>query len=580
MKRQLCALVLVLLQACAADDQPMTLDKGERTGPSGAEAGQSANVQGAEPQRGHVPVAPQPATERRQEKTRGEMQGAVRDQAMPSTASRLMLEQPPMHPALPPDAHYNREGYDALAENRFRSPLQSPLSTFGLDVDTASYSNVRRFLSQGRLPPAAAVRIEELINYFDYTHPEPTDGQSLRISTEVTHAPWNPAHRLAMIGVRAKSLQEAEQAPNRLVFLLDTSGSMRQPNKLPLLKRSFQILVEQLDARDSVAIVAYAGSAGLVLPPTSGAQKEAIYAALNRLQAGGSTAGGRGIELAYQVAAQQHMAAANNRVILATDGDFNVGVSSDGELVRMIEARRDSGIFLSVLGLGTGNYQDAKMQKLAAHGNGTHHYIDTDREAERVFSTHLQSTLYTVAKDAKIQVEWNPAVVASYRLIGYENRLLAAEDFDDDRKDAGDVGAGHSLTVLYEIVPVGGQADAGRLRYQSRALAGPSNELGLVKWRYKAPDENISQAYQQVIGDQLEEAPSANLGWASSVAELGLLLGQSPHRAQASFEAVIARAQSLLGDGADAALRREFIGLVRQARVASESATGMTDETR
>lgn len=483
--------------------------------------------------------------------------------------------------APPPRPEHNREGYEYIAENGFASVSSSPLSTFGLDVDTASYSNVRRFLNAGQLPPPDAVRIEELINYFDYDYPPADARHPVRIQTELSVAPWNPAHRIALVGVRAKDLSAGEQVANRLVFLIDTSGSMNQSNKLPLLKRSLQILVEQMRAQDSVAIVTYAGSAGLVLPPTSGRDKDAIYGALARLRAGGSTAGARGIELAYQVAREQFLPQANNRVILATDGDFNVGQSSDGELVRLIEARRDSGIFLSVLGFGTGNYQDAKMQKLADHGNGTHHYIDSDQEADRVFRSQLLGTLYTVAKDVKIQIEWNPAKVAQYRLIGYENRLLATQDFRNDRKDAGDVGSGHTVTVLYEIIPVRGHDEPDALRYQPRRALRPlgrdhSGELGLVKLRYKLPQDSVSQEFSQVMHDQALEMhrASANLRWATAVAELGLLLGDSRFKGTASYAALIKRAQSVLDHGSSDPQQREFIGLARQARLASTAQLG------
>lgn len=471
----------------------------------------------------------------------------------------------------PPPQSFNREGYKHIAENGFRSTQLSPLSTFGLDVDTASYSNLRRFLSQGQLPPADAVRIEELVNYFDYSYPAPKAGEALAVSTELSTAPWNPSNQLALIGVRA--MAPVTRQANRLVFLLDTSGSMNSADKLPLLKRSFQILVEQLRPEDSVAIVTYAGSAGLVLPATSGDHKENIYAALNRLSAGGSTAGARGIELAYQVASSQFLPEGNNRVILATDGDFNVGQSSEGELVRLIEDRRDQGIFLTVLGFGSGNYQDGRMQSLADHGNGAHYYIDTDREADRIFRDKLSSTLYTVAKDVKLQIEWNPAKVAQYRLIGYENRLLAAEDFVDDRKDAGELGAGHQVTALYELIPASGNETGAELRYQRDELVRRSaNEMGLIKWRYKTPLASASRERQQVILDQPVALAnsSTNLRWAASVAELGMLLRGSEHRGQASFDAVIARAEPLLGEAADQALRREFIGLSRQAKIASQ----------
>ncbi len=480
-------------------------------------------------------------------------------------------------PAVPPaQSVAHAEGYAPIAENRFQQVSLSPLSTFGLDVDTASYSNVRRFLSQGQLPPVDAVRIEELINYFDYPVSANASAHPLNITTESTVAPWNPANRLVMVGVHARDLAVEQRPANRLVFLLDTSGSMNNPNKLPLLKRSFQILIEQLGPQDSVAIVAYAGSAGVVLSPTSGAHKEAIYAALNRLRAGGSTAGAQGLELAYQLAANQFVAQANNRVILATDGDFNVGQSSEGDLIRLIESRRDQGVFLSVLGFGTGNYQEAKMQQLSSHGNGTHHYIDTDREAERVFRDKLQGTLYTVAKDAKIQLEWNPQTVSAYRLIGYENRLLNAEDFTDDRKDAGDVGAGHSITVLYEVVLADGNDESVALRYQKlRPTTAHSGELGLVKLRYKAPQASSSQELRQVIS--ASQSAGDNIAWAASVAELGMLLRGSEHRAQASYDAVLRRVEARAGENP---LRREFVGLVRQAKVASQSQLGLNQPGR
>lgn len=488
------------------------------------------------------------------------------DQAV-SMGKVVGLAVPPM-----PAANEAGEGYAPLAENRFQQVALSPLSTFGLDVDTASYSNVRRFLSQGQLPPVDAVRIEELINYFDYPLSATASEHPLSISTESAAAPWNPAHRLVMVGVKARDLNAAERPPNRLVFLLDTSGSMSNANKLPLLKRSFQILIEQLRAQDSVAIVTYAGSAGLVLPPTSGAHKEAIYAALNRLSAGGSTAGAQGLELAYEVAAKQFVEAANNRVILATDGDFNVGQRSEGDLIRLIESRRDQGVFLSVLGFGSGNYQEAKMQQLSSHGNGTHHYIDSDREADRVFRDKLQGTLYTVAKDAKIQLEWNPQQVAEYRLIGYENRLLNAEDFVDDRKDAGDVGAGHSITVLYEVVPASGaNATAAPLRYQEqRPRPAHATELGLIKLRYKPAKAERSVEMTQVIASTARAGD--NLAWAAAVAELGMLLRGSEHRAQANYDDLLRRVEAQAGDDA---LRREFVGLVRQAKVASQSQLGL-----
>ncbi len=464
----------------------------------------------------------------------------------------------------------DREGYDFIAENGFRQSAMSPLSTFGLDVDTASYSNVRRFLVGGRLPPVDAVRIEELVNYFDYDYPAPTGAHPLAITTETSVAPWNPDHRLALIGVRAKDLAPSQAVPNRLVFLIDTSGSMRSADKLPLLKRAFGLLVRRLRAQDSVAIVTYAGSAGQILAPTSGANKGEILHALNRLQAGGSTAGGQGLALAYDLAMQHFDTAANNRVVLATDGDFNVGLASDGELVRLIEQRRDSGVFLTVLGFGQGNYQDAKMQKLAGHGNGSHHYVDSEAEARRVFGDKLKGTLYTVAKDVKLQIRWNPQAVAEYRLLGYENRLLPPEDFRNDRKDSGDVGAGHTVTALYEIVPFSSARRTRRGPQYSRGAAGPrrSAELAQITLRYKLPDDERAREFKHLLpnaASQLAQG-SDTLRWAAAVAEFGLLLRQSEHRAAASYLQVIARLQ---GVGYANPVRREFVELAMRAQALS-----------
>ena len=571
---QRCILVVVFASLAACAPQPTAPAESAPIDPPPAE--QSATPQTLE--RPEAVAKHDTGRVRAEQELRQLHDAAVAGKAVQHYSSAVVAGERVAPSLVPPPVApgFNREGYDHIAENGFRDPRLSPLSTFGLDVDTTSYSNVRRFLSQGRLPPADAVRIEELVNYFDYSYPAPGQGEVLSVSTELSQAPWNPAHQLALIGVRAQA--PTTRQPNRLVFLIDTSGSMNAADKLPLLKRSFQILVESLRPEDSVAIVTYAGSAGLVLPITSGVHKESIYAALNQLHAGGSTAGARGIELAYQVAQQQFLAEANNRVILATDGDFNVGQSSQGELVRLIEARRDQGVFLTVLGFGSGNYQDGRMQALADHGNGAHYYIDTDREADRIFRDKLSGTLYTVAKDVKLQIEWNPSRVARYRLIGYENRMLNPEDFVDDKKDAGELGAGHQVTALYELVPADGAESAPPLRYQSReAATRPAAELGLVKWRYKAPLASQSSERRVVIRDQARDIAqsSPNLRWAASVAELGLLLRASEHRGQASFDALIARAEPLTGQGADAALRREFIGLSRQAKLASQPQLGM-----
>ena len=399
---------------------------------------------------------------------------------------------------------FQREGYDRIYENEFMAVGANPLSTFGIDVDRASYSNVRRFIRDGRLPPADAVRIEELINYFSYDLPNPEGPDPFSVHTEVGPAPWNPVHRLVRIGIQGRRVDTEDLPPSNLVFLVDVSGSMQPANKLPLLKSALRMLVNQMRPQDRVAIVVYAGAAGLVLDPTSGEHKETILEALSRLEAGGSTAGGAGLRLAYDVARRHHMDGGNNRVILASDGDFNVGASSDAEMIRLIEQRRDEGTFLTVLGFGTGNLQEAKMEQIADHGNGNFAYIDSAHEAQKVLVKEFGGTLHTIAKDVKLQVEFNPARVQAYRLIGYENRILAAEDFNDDLKDSGDLGAGHTVTALYEIIPTGVDTSTpirglDELRYQrtdERDSLRDSPEMLFVKLRYKEPTGSCSPAPQ------------------------------------------------------------------------------------
>ncbi len=469
-----------------------------------------------------------------------------------------------------PIADPGNEDYHLITENRFLEARTSPLSTFSIDVDAASYSNVRRFLGYGQLPPVDAVRIEELVNYFEYSYPEPRGAHPFSISLEEGACPWHEGHRLVLIGLQGKHLDPEELPPSNLVFLLDVSGSMSDPDKLPLVKQSFRLLVQQLREQDRVSIVVYAGAAGLVLPPTSGDQKGRILAALDQLEAGGSTAGGAGIQLAYQVAQEQFLERGNNRVILATDGDFNVGVSSDAELVHLIEERRDHGIFLTVLGFGTGNLKDGRMEQLADKGNGQYAYVDNIREGRRVFVNQMAGTLFTIAKDVKLQVEFNPARVASYRLIGYENRVLATEDFADDRKDAGDLGAGHSVTALYEIEPVAEEmaaAEGGELRYQAVSLterARSADEWLTVQLRYKQPDGRRSRLLEETLRSRGRPGVlSDNFRFASAVAEFGLLLRQSEHRGSASAQRVLTRARTAVGDDTDG-FRREFLDLVQR----------------
>ncbi|MFQ5569574.1 MAG: von Willebrand factor type A domain-containing protein [Rhodothermales bacterium] len=479
------------------------------------------------------------------------------------------LEVPPPTDALPPD--FNTEDYDLIEENPFQAVTDHPLSTFSIDVDAASYSNLRRFLREGRVPPRDAVRIEELINYFTYDYPDPAADHPFSIITEVGAAPWNAAHQLVHIGLQGKRIPKQDRPASNLVFLLDVSGSMDMPDKLPLLKKAFRMLVGELTERDRVAISVYAGAAGLVLPSTPGDQKDVILESLDRLEAGGSTAGAEGIQLAYQVVQDNFIEGGNNRVILATDGDFNVGISSDGELVRVIEEKREQGAFLTVLGFGTGNLKDSKMEKLADHGNGNYYYIDGALEAKKVLVHELGSTLLTIAKDVKIQVEFNPTVVAAYRLIGYENRLLADEDFADDTKDAGELGAGHTVTALYEVVPVGVESDAnvrdrGDLRYQDSQLtdaARRSGEMLTVKLRYKAPDGDTSQLIERplTMAAPGNEATSSNFYFSAAVAEFGMILRESEHKGEATVEQVLALAKDAQGKDLYG-YRAEFIRLV------------------
>jgi len=468
------------------------------------------------------------------------------------------------------------EEYHPIVENNFLSPAASPLSTFSIDVDAASYSNTRRYITGGSLPPVDAVRIEELVNYFSYDYPEPTGDDPFSIVTETAVCPWNERHRLVQVGLQGRHVATDKVPASNLVFLIDVSGSMQDPNKLPLLKEAFGLLVDQLREQDKVSIVVYAGNAGLVLPPTSGSRKDKIRQAIMGLEAGGSTAGGEGIELAYATARQNFKENGNNRVILATDGDFNVGVSSEQELVALIEKERNDGIFLSVLGFGMGNYKDARMEQLADNGNGNYAYIDNDREARKVMVREFGGTLYTIAKDVKLQIEFNPKAVAAYRLIGYENRVLAARDFDDDRKDAGDMGAGHSVTALYEVVPIGAEdgveieipLDSTRYRLDvMRPAAYGDRDLMEVRLRYKQPRDTVSNLLGRVVRDEeqrLEQA-TGNFRFAAAVAEFGLVLRNSRYKGNASFDDVLHLAKNALGSDPEGD-RAEFVSLTEIAR--------------
>jgi Ca-activated chloride channel homolog len=481
----------------------------------------------------------------------------------PVIAKDEEIKQEDMNPA------FNTEDYDNIVENKFLSPKQEPLSTFSIDVDEASYSNVRRYLQNGSLPPPGAVRIEEMINYFDYDYPQPQNEDPFSVIAEIAECPWNADHKLIHIGLQGKIIPLENLPASNLVFLIDVSGSMDEPNKLPLVQASLNMLTDQLREQDKVAIVVYAGSAGLVLPSTNGTNKTKIKEAINNLQAGGSTAGGEGIQLAYKIAKDNFVRNGNNRIILATDGDFNVGPSSDDDLVRLVEKERKSGIFLSVLGYGMGNYKDNKMQQLADKGNGNHSYIDNINEAKKVLVQEFGSTLFTIAKDVKIQIEFNPHKVQAYRLVGYENRMLASEDFNDDEKDAGELGSGHTVTALYEVIPTGIKNEFSKsvdaLKYQSnKTINGSnSNEIMTVKLRYKKPAEDVSKLIIKAVIDDNKPLASAsdNFKFSAAVAEFGLLLRNSEFKENGNYQQVISLAKSSKGKDVNG-YRAEFISLV------------------
>ncbi|MEE2789534.1 MAG: VWA domain-containing protein [Myxococcota bacterium] len=467
------------------------------------------------------------------------------------------------------------EAYDRVDEQAFMNPKSDPLSTFSIDVDTASYANARRYLEHMRaLPPVDAVRIEEFVNYFDYHYDGPSDGAPFAVHTEVSSAPWNDRHQLVKIGLQGEHIDREGLPPSNLVFLLDVSGSMNRRDKLPLLKEAFGMLINHLRPQDRVAIVVYASASGLVLPSTSGAEKDKIRHAIHRLHAGGGTAGGSGIKLAYRVARHHFVPGGINRVILATDGDFNVGVQTGGALERLIEKERKSGVFLTVLGFGRGNYKDARMERLSNRGNGHAAYIDTLLEAKKVLVTEMGGSLMTIAKDVKIQVEFNPRKVSGYRLIGYENRVMAHRDFSDDEKDAGELGAGHRVTALYELIPANSTVSVPSvrpLRYQQttlRASTGLADELMTVKLRYKKPAGQTSRLMTHAVPNNFVELAQASeaFRFASAVAEFAMLLRNSKYRGQASYDAVIHRAKGAMGQDMHG-YRAEFVQLVRRAQV-------------
>ncbi|MCG8329090.1 MAG: VWA domain-containing protein [Chitinophagales bacterium] len=501
----------------------------------------------------------------------------------PPAQANAPVPPPPPPPPPPPQLEeifkvveppqLNTESYDHISENIFKKVSDEPLSTFSIDVDRASYSLVRRHLKDGRIPPKGAVRIEEMINYFEYGYNQPAQDKPLAVLGTLQYCPWNTGSYLLRVALQGKQLQLEDAPPSNFVFLLDVSGSMRAPNKLPLLKKAFRLMVNNMRDQDRIAIVVYAGSSGLVLPSTPGNEKAKIMAAIDALEAGGSTAGAAGIQLAYEVATENFIEGGNNRVVLATDGDFNVGMSSNAAMVELIEEKRTSGVFLSVLGFGNGNYKDSKMEKLADHGNGNYAYIDNLLEAKKVLVNEFASTLFTIAKDVKLQLEFNPVNVAAYRLIGYENRLLAKEDFNDDQKDAGELGAGHQVTALYELIPTGKEipfhAGVDDLKYQRTSLkttATTTDEWLTIKLRYKEPDGTESKLMTKTvsIADNAWEETDMDFQFAIATAAFGQWLRESKYIGDFSNEDIIKLAREAKGWDKNG-YRAEFLQLVELA---------------
>lgn len=477
------------------------------------------------------------------------------DEAMP----------PEMNSVDDSDIQQNDEEYNYIKENGYTAVSSAPLSTFSADVDTASYTNVRRMIDDGMDVPPDAVRIEEFINYFDYDYTDPADGEPFAVHTELSDCPWNDETELLMVGINTKGFDAVldERPAMNLVFLIDVSGSMYDDNKLPLVQKSFSMLTDNLTAADRVSIVTYAGSDEVVLEGADGNDRKKILRAINDLEAGGSTAGAAGINTAYDIAQKYFIDGGNNRVILATDGDLNVGLSSESELTRLIEEKRESGVFLSVLGFGTGNYKDNRLEALADYGNGNYSYIDSEKEAKKVLVDEMSGTLFTVAKDVKFQLEFNPANVKGYRLIGYENRVMAAEDFNDDTKDAGEIGAGHSVTVLYEIVPADSKMELGEseLKYASDSEGVMGDELLTVNIRYKEPEGSESKLLTYPVNKSLySDKMSADMNFASCVAEFGMLLRNSRYIGDVTYKDVSAQLSRY--DYSDDDYKDEFIYLV------------------
>ena len=506
--------------------------------------------------------------------------GRVTNGVINGVAGRVLSQSylPASAPAgMADDDEFNTESYSTIQESDFLAAAQNPLSTFSIDVDTASYSIVRRHIMDGKLPPASAVRIEEMINYFPYAYPPPAGNDPFSVSVEVAGCPWNPSHRLVSIGLHGREIGQGSQDSRpgaNLVFLLDVSGSMDDPRKLPLVKSALSLMIRQLDGRDDVAIVVYAGASGLVLPSTPGNRQSEILTALDRLQAGGGTNGGEGLRLAYATARQHMIRGGINRVILATDGDFNLGITDPGELLKFVQEQARAGVSLTALGFGIGNYKDSTLESLADHGDGNYAYVDSLTEARKALVEQLGGTLTTIAKDVKIQVEFNPLTVGAYRLVGYENRMLRKEDFNDDQKDAGEIGAGHTVTALYEIAPPGEAgiaASVDPLKYQQNPVLAPASgagELLTLKLRYKEPDGDASKLISSTVTDQNRSFTdsSQDFRFAAAVAAFGLTLRDSPHKGGATFDMARALGTEGLGDDAGG-YRAEFLRLVDRAAV-------------
>ena len=482
-----------------------------------------------------------------------------------NATSKMILSSPPQQ--------RNAETYKEIKENSFVAVAQQPVTTFSADVDRAAYANVRRIIGYGQIPPKDAVRIEEMVNYFDYDYPAPEEGSAspLRVSPELAPAPWNPNHLLLRIGLQAKKIDLTKAPPSNIVFLIDVSGSMDEENKLPLLKSSFKMLLGQLRPDDKIAIVTYANGTKVALPSTSVKDKEKIIKVLDNLYASGGTSGGRGIQLAYEQAQKSFIKNGNNRIILATDGDFNIGINNTTDLEKFIEKQRESGIYMSVLGFGMGNYRDDMAETIADKGNGNYAYIDNITEAKKVLVNELSGTLFAVAKDVKLQLEFNPKYVKEYKLIGYENRMLANEDFTNDKKDAGEIGAGHTVTALYELVPSDGKV-AQSLRYQSQELneKGKGNELGFLKIRYKDPKVKDAKSVEitepLVFNKKALKETSTDYRFAASVAEFGILLRDNSNKANATYDQVIELAEGAIGKDPEG-YRKEFVRLVKSVKM-------------